>query len=631
MGKNYNGVIIDGGNLSRIFFINSSANVTFINLKFMNGNSDAGGAITSQGYIHVDRCIFTNNYAGVAGGAIATTKNNETANSIISNCIFYDNNAGRLGGAISNGAKDLIINNCSFNNNSAEFGGAVSTGGSVIKVTKSSFTANHAGSGGGALITDFDAYIDNCVFKNNYVTDSDGGAGAIGVIMYSKFRVNNCVFINNSAYEGGAIYIEANDSVISKCIFINNYADYGGAIIDIGNKTVIYNNTFIKNHGRFSGGAIYCKRESNLSIINSSNFIYNYAPSGGAIANFGNELRANYNRFSNNSNTVFDNTSNSFYDYCWWGSNRPPKGINIHNYFIANVVLVYNKAINGIIKLDYKMILNTDDTFDLNRLPDFKGFTLINEGLLPGNSFNPKLNQIITLNGGNLLNKIRYSVVIDNEKLDFNLINIRELKDLIDIKTSQNGNKLTISVFILNKDFNVPLKGIPFKLLINGKTHILSTDGNGYATFTYKVNKKEKLNLKAVLPLTFVSDTYGDILHLGATTSKSINVQPNSDKKPKFKKTIKIKKASSFKKYRKYKKDSILIVNMKNIGNKKGSKSISISLKTKKLKDFKYLKTLYKQFASLKYNKKTKSINIKFTLYPNKSGKAYILLKPNKS
>ena len=60
VGEN-NNVIIDGTLAGRIFEVNSEVNVNLINLTFVNGHADKGGAIYNNGNLTVYRCMFDNN------------------------------------------------------------------------------------------------------------------------------------------------------------------------------------------------------------------------------------------------------------------------------------------------------------------------------------------------------------------------------------------------------------------------------------------------------------------------------------------------------------------------------------------------------------------------------------------
>jgi len=91
------GAIIDADGQGRI--INSiypGLTLKLINITFINGNADYGGAIYNNGAtIYIEDCVFTNNKATNAGGAIYSN-----GDMTITSSVFSNNIAGLEGGAI---------------------------------------------------------------------------------------------------------------------------------------------------------------------------------------------------------------------------------------------------------------------------------------------------------------------------------------------------------------------------------------------------------------------------------------------------------------------------------------------------------------------------------------------------
>lgn len=95
----------------------------------------------------------------------------------------------------------------------------------------------------------------------------------------------NIIFQNGYSITGmgGDIYNNWGNCKVNNCTFINNYAYYGGAIYNTGNiNSTVTNCTFINNSAFYSGGAIQ-NQECNNSTVCSSSFINNSAGYGGAI------------------------------------------------------------------------------------------------------------------------------------------------------------------------------------------------------------------------------------------------------------------------------------------------------------------------------------------------------------
>lgn len=115
-----NGHIIDADNKSSIFEFPSTdgTNCLISDVYFINGQTDAGGAIHCGLSSHIIRnCVFNNNIANRSGGAIFSSDNYNLSTKI-ENCLFNNNSAGEDGGAIYADKTD-VINDCIFNNNTA--------------------------------------------------------------------------------------------------------------------------------------------------------------------------------------------------------------------------------------------------------------------------------------------------------------------------------------------------------------------------------------------------------------------------------------------------------------------------------------------------------------------------------
>jgi Right handed beta helix region len=135
-----NGIQISGSNLSRIFNIGSSGNLTLdsLTLRDANGGGGDGGAILNVGTAVLNGCTLTANSTG-SGGAIV---NNSPGHMALNNCTLTGNSSAPLGGggAIVNRAS-LSINNCTLANNTSNNGGSIyndSTG--VLDLTNSIVT-----------------------------------------------------------------------------------------------------------------------------------------------------------------------------------------------------------------------------------------------------------------------------------------------------------------------------------------------------------------------------------------------------------------------------------------------------------------------------------------------------------
>ena len=220
------------------------------------------------------------------------------------------------------------INGCEFRNNTCLNGGAIAI--------------SH-----GATVN-----VNNSVFKDNKGILIQSTAGAIYVID-GYLKVTNSEFINNTACDGGAIWVGYSGfAEISNSTFIENIAynttillGGGGAIYTKG-ETSIYNSTFIKNYADLYGGAIYIA--GGITEIKTSYFennsvgpSYDGSAKGSAIqsepwTNFDFDMKYSILLTDDTYNFIalFSNNDESeiTLNYNYWGSNR-------WNYRYTNVIV----------------------------------------------------------------------------------------------------------------------------------------------------------------------------------------------------------------------------------------------------------------------------------------------------
>lgn len=252
------------------------SNLTIQKLSVQNAYYSQGGAIlvTANSKITINNCTFKNNEAN-NGGVIFTSGNNVIGK--ISNTKFENNKAIRFGAALQLGGYNSVytINNCIFKNNVlTDTDYSHSTGGAAIYA--SSFATVN---------------INKCKFKNNVAL----WGNAILNGNHAKIKITNSNFTNNVAKhnvngnnrtKGGAVAIGSGYAEIGKCIFASNKADIGGAItINSGEKSYIYSCTFQQNQAYYHGGAI---NNYGSLILKNNKFIKNTATyNGGAIQDKG--------------------------------------------------------------------------------------------------------------------------------------------------------------------------------------------------------------------------------------------------------------------------------------------------------------------------------------------------------
>lgn len=269
-------IIIDAQKESNIFTIGDGFKVTFINITFINGYNNDGGAIyNGRSQITFINCIFTNNTATGGGGAITSLYGSIT----IVNSSFIGNSA-NIGGAIHHRGDNSTITNSTFISNNAGEGGAIRTFNSNLGVFNSTFIDNHGSAGGGAIKNDNgnNVLISNSLFINNTAL---GQGGAIGNNNGNNFTIIDSVFNNNTGSEGGAIRNNiARINIINSKFFNNTAKNYGGGLYNTGNGTMnLSGNIMSNNVANISGNQIYNQDGSvgafNLTYLNNSTIIGN--------------------------------------------------------------------------------------------------------------------------------------------------------------------------------------------------------------------------------------------------------------------------------------------------------------------------------------------------------------------
>jgi len=114
--------------------------------------------------------------------------------------------------------------------------------------------------------------ISYCQFKRGYALGNgdDPNGGAIFCSNTSNLIIDNSYFyLNYSQWDGGAIYVSAGSDVqINDCSFLENDGFYGGAIISYASAPVLSNCTFKLNTAVVFGAGISFWNGSNLELYN---------------------------------------------------------------------------------------------------------------------------------------------------------------------------------------------------------------------------------------------------------------------------------------------------------------------------------------------------------------------------
>lgn len=161
-----------------------------------------------------------------------------------------------------------------------------------------SFVGNTAQIEGGALVfssTHFGSTVYNVSFRNNLVSEGRGGAVSIvtdngnGVLLKdNQIHFASCAFENNKASNGGALYMNDDNTIVLESVAMwNNSASIGegGAIAcnDL-NAVSIVDSSIVNNFAFLSGGAVASNQDNDFEL-NGALIANNYAHStGGGIS-----------------------------------------------------------------------------------------------------------------------------------------------------------------------------------------------------------------------------------------------------------------------------------------------------------------------------------------------------------
>lgn len=214
-----------------------SANGCTFTKNVLTGNSSKGGAVYTEDSAS---SVFTSCYFGVAsdtnsGNSVATGSSGGTAGA------FYSTSTGKIS-----------FSGCNFYYNEGRWGGAVCAKGenTTIECTQCTFAFNTAATQGGALFSQGNWNISNCIFRSNKASGTYGGAVVFETISYhTTARFDGCLFDGNTSPTGGAIYDRdqnsTTDCYMNGCVFSGNNitsSSKKGTVIFLENGTICMNN-----------------------------------------------------------------------------------------------------------------------------------------------------------------------------------------------------------------------------------------------------------------------------------------------------------------------------------------------------------------------------------------------------
>lgn len=203
----------------------------------LDANSWAGGMYNSSSASPtVKNCKFTYNYAWAEGGALV-----HRGDITVADCNFQENASQGDGGAVFSGSHGGSVPggnfaNCAFTNNFAGIeGGAVTIGYISTAYENCVATDNHSEKGGGAFTiggngaSSVPPKVTNCLIANNTAKNDGGAFNSVG----TDLRLRNCTIVRNEAGRngGGINNNSGSNPIVTNCIFWDNEADSSGGEI----------------------------------------------------------------------------------------------------------------------------------------------------------------------------------------------------------------------------------------------------------------------------------------------------------------------------------------------------------------------------------------------------------------
>jgi len=434
--------------------------------------------------------------------------------------------------------------------------------------------------------------IKNTTFINGYSNTSSAQTADWGGAIYSNGAykghvISDCKFYNNTAYNGGAIYLGGDASDIIGCEFEdNNATTSGGAVFINGLHDTIDDSTFNNNEANEFGGAVACSSDeqgaeisnsvftSNIALnggavsmqnaagtISGSNFTENLAENGGAIAVYG-EAKITESNFTNNTadnygGAVYVNGSAKLYiTKSVMKNNTATVGSSIYSNgtiesTIVNATILDNKTWNDT-GLGDIYVLNATLTDDMGNSiydPNFR-FTVDGTEIADAPLYN-ETTGLYTLGyymdtAGLIEISTSYSAAslpVFTGALDIPLANVTEftvfVSDILEdenatvwitlIGVNDEGLDSIVTVIVNNKEYAVPVVNGTGNITIENLTHgqypvvAMFEDPN----YNYEINSTVfyvKATTTIVIEGPTENVTYGEAVTINITVTTSDNI-----------------------------------------------------------------------------------------------------------
>ena len=261
-------------------FIQLDSNALIKDSNFTKSSANSGGVISAyvRSNVCMINCKLSKNTATISGGVMSALKNC----SIIVQMSSLTFNLGGYGGvsfAFQNSY--IVFNNCEVFNNKVEFEGIIKIRQQCnLTITKSTFKNNTAGNGGILYLQASNATIEGSLFELNHAI---GKGGVIYGSDHSIVDIYLDIFYYNMAKYGGVLTL-LDDSIatIEHSEFIANRANLNGGTIFMSESFICISNCTLSFSTARNGGVIYATYSS-IQISNSLFSYNNASESGGTV------------------------------------------------------------------------------------------------------------------------------------------------------------------------------------------------------------------------------------------------------------------------------------------------------------------------------------------------------------
>lgn len=254
---------LNGNDLNRILWIDTTVSVAVSGLTFVSGRAVDGGAIWSAGWLSLTDCAVRWSTAVQRGGAI-----------------YHDGTT-------------LQLTRSRFDNNESYIhGGAVAVTGGLATTDSVFFSGNHAGGNGGAVYL---ATIDNSFFRTGMSGNSAiGSGGAIAIASTGALALSFSTLDDNSASNGGAVDNAGSFQASTATISGNDAGNAGGGLRSSGTASIDFS-TIARNSATLGGGFATTGTFTTLRSIVAENSAATGNDVSGSVSSSGNNLIGVFN------------------------------------------------------------------------------------------------------------------------------------------------------------------------------------------------------------------------------------------------------------------------------------------------------------------------------------------------